>query len=273
MDFAALFQALDAYTHLTAFLLGMPRLFAIVTVAPFLGAAVVTGQVRFVLVLALYLPLHPVVTAGLEPELTLSPALTLSAGGRLALLLCKEALLGLLLGFLAGIVFWAVQSAGFFMDNQRGATMAESADILSGDQSSPLGQLLFQSLTYLLYATGAFVTFVTVVYMSYEIWPVMRPLPSVHLTLPLFFAGKVGWLMAHMLLLAGPIAVACLLTDISLGLVNRFASQLNVYVLAMPIKCALAAFLLCSYFGLLLSHAPELFDEIRRSILILPNIL
>ena len=37
-------------------------------------------------------------------------------------------------------------------------------------------------------------------------------------------------------------------------------SQLNVYVLAMPIKCGIAAFLLCFYFGLLLSHAPELFD-------------
>ena len=90
---------------------------------------------------------------------------------------------------------------------------------------------------------------------------------------PLYFAEKVGWLMGHMLLLAGPISVACLLTDISLGLVNRFASQLNVYVLAMPIKSGLAAFLLCFYFGLLLSRAPELFDFIRESILTLPNVL
>ena len=111
-------------------------------------------------------------------------------------------------------------------------------------------------------------------YASYEIWPAAHPLP-VRLTpaAPLYFAGKVGWLLGHMLLFAGPVAAACLLTDISLGLVNRFASQLNVYVLAMPIKSGLAAFLLCFYFGLLLSHAPELFQFARESILTLPNLL
>ena len=53
MDITALFQTLDGYRHLTAVLLGMPRLFTIALVAPFFGASVVTGQVRLVLVLAL----------------------------------------------------------------------------------------------------------------------------------------------------------------------------------------------------------------------------
>lgn len=274
MDITGLFQALDLYRHLTAILIGMPRLFTLVLVAPFFGAAVVTGQIRLTLVLALYLPLHPMVLDSLAPEAGLSAAMTLEAGGKLALLLCKETLLGLMLGFLAGIAFWTVQSAGFFIDNQRGASMAEGADILSGDQSSPMGQLLFQSMTYLFYASGAFLAFVGVIYASYELWPAARPLPAEFtMALPLYFAGKVGWLMGHMLLLAGPISVACLLTDISLGLVNRFASQLNVYVLAMPIKSGLAAFLLCFYFGLLLSRAPELFAFMRESILTLPNLL
>ncbi|WP_443827060.1 EscT/YscT/HrcT family type III secretion system export apparatus protein, partial [Desulfovibrio sp.] len=245
MDFSQFLQELGVYGHLTALLLGMPRLFALVTVAPFLGSAVVTSQIRLLLVLALYLPLHPVIVSHLTDEITLSAALSLAVGGKLALLLLKEAVLGLMIGFLAGIVFWTVQSAGFFMDNQRGASMAEGTDILSGDQSSPLGQLLFQSLVYIFYTSGA----------------------------PLYFAEKVGWLMGHMLLLAGPIAAACLLTDVALGLINRFASQLNVYVLAMPIKCGIAAFLLCFYFGLLLSHAPELFDFTRESILKLNNLL
>lgn len=274
MDMAGLFQALDVYGQLTAVVLGMPRLFTLVLVAPFFGASVVTGQIRLILVLALYLPLHPVVMDSLSPELRLSAVFSLEQTGRLVLMLCKETLIGLMLGFLAGIAFWAVQSAGFFMDNQRGASMAEGADILSGDQTSPLGQLLFQSLTYLFYTSGAFLAFIGVVYASYEFWPAGRPLPAnFSLALPLYFAGKVGWLLAHMLLLAGPIAAACLLTDISLGLVNRFASQLNVYVLAMPIKSGMAAFLLCFYFGLLLSRAPELFGFIRQSILTLPNLM
>ena len=146
MDIAGLFQALDIYRHLTAILLGMPRLFTLALVAPFFGASVVTGQIRLILVLALYLPLHPMVTASLLPEASLSAALSLETGGRLVLLLCKETLLGLILGFLAGIVFWAVQSAGFFIDNQRWASMAEGADILSGDQSSLIPRAKFAAI-------------------------------------------------------------------------------------------------------------------------------
>ena len=188
MDFSQFLQELGVYGHLTALLLGMPRLFALVTVTPFLGSAVVTGQIRLLLVLALYLPLHPVIVSHLTDEITLSAALSLAVGGKLALLLLKEAVLGLMIGFLAGIVFWTVQSAGFFMDNQRGASMAEGTDILSGDQSSPLGQLLFQSLVYIFYTSGAFLAFVGLVYASYGIWPVTQLLPlDVPQGAPLYF--------------------------------------------------------------------------------------
>ena len=72
-----------------------------------------------------------------------------------------------------------------------------------------------------------------------------------------------SWLLLMMLLLSGPIVVACLLTDVSLGLINRFASQLNVYVLAMPIKSGVAAFLMLFYFMMLLSNETGLFDGVK----------
>ena len=80
MDFSQFLQELGVYGHLTALLLGTPRLFALVTVAPFLGSAVVMGQIRLLLVLALYLPLHPVIVSHLTDEITLSAALSLAVG-------------------------------------------------------------------------------------------------------------------------------------------------------------------------------------------------
>lgn len=172
----------------------------------------------------------------------------------------------MLLGYLSGMLFWTIQCAGFFIDNQRGASMAEGADPLSGEQTSPLGSFFFQSAVYLFFSTGAFLALLGVVYASYEIWPVTQLIPlsvfkDIHL--PLFFAGRVSWLLLMMLLLSGPIVVACLLTDVSLGLINRFASQLNVYVLAMPIKSGVAAFLMLFYFMMLLSNATGLFDGVK----------
>ena len=104
-------------------------------------------------------------------------------------------------------------------------------------------------------STGAFLAQLGVVYASYEIWPVTQLIPlSVFkdINLPLFFAGRVSWLLLMMLLLSGPIVVACLLTDVSLGLINRFASQLNVYVLAMPIKSGVAGFMNVFYLKIML---------------------
>ena len=164
---------------------------------------------------------------------------------------------------------WTIQCAGFFIDNQRGASMADGADPLSGEQTSPLGSFFFQSAVYLFFSTGAFLTLLGVVYASYEIWPVTRLIPLNvfrDIDVPLFFAGRVGWLMLMMLLLSGPIVVACLLADVSLGLINRFASQLNVYVLAMPIKSGVAAFLMLFYFMMLLSNAAGLFDGIKQDV-------
>ncbi len=76
----------------------------------------------------------------------------------------------------------------------------------------------------------------------------------------LFFGELVAVLAVNMVLISAPVVLACLFTDVALGLVNRFASQLNVYVLAMPIKSALSSFLLIFYFAVLMTDAPERFS-------------
>ena len=250
------------YGKLLALLVGMPRLFMLVQVAPFMGGNILTGQLRTTVVFACYLILHPAIVASLPETQGLSPSTFALYGA----ILVKETLIGMLLGYLSGMLFWTIQCAGFFIDNQRGASMAEGADPLSGEQTSPLGSFFFQSAVYLFFSTGAFLALLGVVYASYEIWPVTQLIPlSVFkdINLPLFFAGRVSWLLLMMLLLSGPIVVACLLTDVSLGLINRFASQLNVYVLAMPIKSGVAAFLMLFYFMMLLSNATGLFDGVK----------
>ena len=243
-------RELQIYQHLMAFALGSPRLFTMCIVAPFFGTAVVSGQIRTALVFALYLVLHPMMQAQM-PEFPASMA----DAAFLALLLAKEILLGFLIGWLASIPFWAAQSGGFFIDNQRGASMAEGADALTGEQTSPMGILFLQTLIYVFFVSGGFVAFMSLVYTSYVVWPVTSLLPPLSQATALLFASETDWLMAHMLLLAGPIVVACLLIDISLGLMNRFASQLNVYVLAMPIKSGVAALILLVYVGQLSSNA------------------
>ncbi|MBR5883236.1 MAG: type III secretion system export apparatus subunit SctT [Mailhella sp.] len=257
VEFLGEFSAIE---HLQAFLLGSARLLMIMNIAPFFAGTQITGQLRFVIMLALYFVLHPMIVGQLPPWRGLELISCVILGG----LLIKEILLGLLLGLLAGMMFWTIQCAGFFIDNQRGAGMAQDTDAITGEQSSPTATFLFQSAVYVFFSTGAFFSFLGVIYGSYELWPVWEAIPGELLrrpTLSLFFAGKVGKLALDMMLLSGPIIVACLLTDISLGLINRFASQLNVYVLAMPVKSGLASFLLIFYFALLMNGTLSMFES------------
>ncbi len=265
MDYQALISDLHLYQHLLALLIGMPRLFMLVQIAPFMAGTILTGQLRVTIVFACYLVLHPAIFSSL-PDF---PGAGIGPVSYYAVIILKETLIGLLLGYLAGLLFWAIQCAGFFIDNQRGATMASEVDPLSGEETSPLGSFFFQSAVYLFFSSGAFMAMLGVVYASYEIWPVTTLIPLSSFTsinIPLFFAGRVGWLMLMMVLLSGPIVVACLLTDVSLGLINRFASQLNVYILAMPIKSGVAMFLLLFYFILLMSNAFDMFNDLHLNI-------
>ena len=64
---SALFNELHVFENLLALLVGMPRLFMLVQVAPFMGGNILTGQLRMTVVFACYHVLHPAIVAGL-PE-------------------------------------------------------------------------------------------------------------------------------------------------------------------------------------------------------------
>jgi type III secretion protein T len=255
MDLTAWFTE-SGLKGLGAFLaVATPRLLAALTVNPIFGGGAVSGQTRFAVVGALTLIpapfLWPEVLAILAGEASWPVYLALVA---------KETLLGLLIGWVSGIVFWAVQSAGFLMDNQRGASMATGPNPLSSDETSPMGSMLFQGVVAVFFLTGGFLSFIRLIWASYSVWPLASFWPEFGSPAgALFFVALVDWLSLQTLLLAGPVVAACLLTDVSLGLVNRFASQLNVYVLAMPIKSGLASFILVSYYVALLNLSPGLF--------------
>ncbi len=246
--------------HFAAFILGSARLMTFALAAPALGNAALEMTARSALVLALYLVIHP---AMLE-AVSASGLLPLDAAGwvRFAGLLAKEIFIGFALGWVSGLVFWAFEGAGIFIDNQRGASTASESNPFTGAQSTPTGSFLFQSTTYAFFASGAFVAMLALIYSTYEWWPAAEFLPAALFQkegAALFFGERVAALAADIILISAPIVLACLFTDAALGLINRFASQLNVYVLAMPIKCGIASFLLLIYFAMLMTDAPQRF--------------
>lgn len=56
-------------------------------------------------------------------------------------------------------------------------------------------------------------------------------------------------------LLSAPIVVIMFLAEFALAMVSRFAPQVQVFILAMPIKSAIAMLILLFYMPIMFSHA------------------
>lgn len=212
-----------------------PRMLAAFSVVPVLGGQSVQGIVKNSLVLSFALIMYPVVAPTLPADLS-----TLTILGIMA----KEIAIGILFGFLAAIVFWAAESIGFVIDNQRGTTMASVVDPLSGSQTSPLGSLFQQAVIVLFFTSGGFLFLLGSLYESYRIWPVFSFMPRLEPAFALFFLQQVDQLMAIVVVLAAPVVIAVFVAEYGLGLINRFAPALNVFFLSMPIKSGVALFVI-----------------------------
>lgn len=242
-------------TPFFVFLLSLARIMAIFRTAPFLGGNAVAGNVRNTVAITIVFLVYPIVQAQAPETIVMSP--------HLGMLMAKEVLIGVIIGFLLGLLFWVAESTGFLIDNQRGAAMASSVDPLSSNQSSPLGSVFFQAVVMLFFLSGAFVSFLGFLMQSYSVWPVFSFIPNLESTaLSDFIVSQVNVLATAVVVLAGPILILCFFSDFGLGLINRFAPQLNVFFLAMPVKSALAMFFLIIYTRVLMRIFKERIDSI-----------
>jgi type III secretion protein T len=231
----------------------LPRLLATFMIMPVFTKQVLPGLVRNGVVSSLALFVYPIAAVHAPSE-----AFTLIDG---FVILIKEVVIGLFIGYSAAAMFWAIESTGFFIDNQRGATMASSIDPLTGSQTSPLGIFLMQALTVVFFVSGGFLLFLGALYQSYQWWPIFSFFPALTLDVVPYLLGTLDRLMGLAVLLAAPMIITMFMAEFSLGLISRFAPQLNVFFLAMPVKSAVGLFILILAIGLMLGYFG---DELRK---------
>jgi type III secretion protein T len=230
--------------------MGMPRIVALFTLIPFLHKRMLGGaMMRNGICACLMLFLYPMLAehAPLEP---------LSIY-RIAVIVLKEVFIGALLGFCITIPFWALESAGFFIDNQRGASMASALNPLSGAETSPMGVLFSQAFTAIFMVSGLFLLLLQSLFFSYDIWPVFSYYPRLNPEAAMFFLNQFDLIIGLAMWLSAPVIISMFITEFGIALISRSAPQLNVFILAMPIKSGVAAAILVIYISTILTLAKE----------------
>ncbi|MEI2384478.1 type III secretion system export apparatus subunit SctT [Breoghania sp. JC706] len=230
-----------------ALLISLPRLYAFIASAQILNASAVPKLARNATILSLALPVIPANLAHV-PEI----------GHDLptfALFFAKEYVVGFVFGYMIGWLFWTVTSVGDLIDNQRGAAIASSIDPLQGHQTSPLGNLFSQAFVTYFFSVGGILTVIGILYQSFLLWPVTKTIPLISADFPVLVLDVLDLGVRTMFIMAAPVVAIMFLSEFALALVSRFAPQIQVFILAMPIKSAIALFILIFYVGMLLPHA------------------
>ncbi|RKD24208.1 flagellar biosynthetic protein FliR [Ammoniphilus oxalaticus] len=174
------------------------------------------------------------------------------------LLLLKEVIVGLCLGFTASLILYAVQVAGIFIDMQIGFTIANVMDPQTGVQTPITGRLKYVFAILLLLSLNGHHLLIRGIFTSFE-WI------AVDAWIPALGNGHVSALLAEALshmfqaafLISIPIAGTLFLVDVALGIVAKTVPQMNVFVVGLPLKMLVN-------FMLLLFALPALFFAFRK---------
>ncbi|MBC8129611.1 MAG: type III secretion system export apparatus subunit SctT [Rhizobiaceae bacterium] len=235
--------------ELIALLLTLPRIYAFLLTSQLFAPSSVPRLSRTAAILSLSVIAVPINLVHVDSFDRTVPSY--------ALYFLKEFAIGFVLGYIVGWVFWAVQSAGAFIDNQRGAAIAASIDPLQGHETSPIGMLFSQAFLTYIFTTGAFLPIIGLLYQSYVLWPATSGVPIFSDVFPVLVLGIADNALRIVVVIAGPIVAVMFLAEFALAMVSRFAPQVQVFILAMPIKSGLAIFILIFYFSRLLPFAAD----------------
>lgn len=166
--------------------------------------------------------------------------------GTLALVttLAKECMIGLLLGYAVSIVFWTAEGVGVLIDNQAGYNNVQQTNPLSGEQSTPVGNMLSQLAISCFYMLGGLMAFAGLMFESFKWWPLGAMLPGWSQLLERFVAAQTAGLTATVVTIASPVVMVLLLIDLGIGLIAKTADKLEPNNLGQPIKGAVALLML-----------------------------
>ena len=156
----------------------------------------------------------------------------------------KEAFIGIAIGVFFGVYLWAFEAAGVLIDTQIGSSMAMIFDPLSGHEVTLFGEFFSLWINFLFLAVGGLLLLVGAVLQSYAVFPISMPLADLTAASLALFESEFSRFVTFTLMIASPIIIVIFAIDLAMGLINRYAQQLNVLFLSMSLKSLAALIVL-----------------------------
>ncbi|MFN7095254.1 MAG: EscT/YscT/HrcT family type III secretion system export apparatus protein, partial [Burkholderiales bacterium] len=211
------------------------RIYASMLICPLFNKAYFTNVLRGALSLVLALLMLPMFS-----QVTLDVGLWAYSA-----VLIKEFVYGVILSYILGLPFWLIAGVGNIIDLQRGEQLGAVINRTTSTPASSLSKLLLQAFIAYFAVTNGLLFFFNLVFKSFKLLPLGSGFLMAH-SMDVYidtFVSYVYWVV----ILAAPLMILMLLLDLTLGMIGSLIPQLNVTVLSIPLKSALAILLLIFY--------------------------
>ncbi len=213
-----------------AFLMVTCRVIGLLSSMPLIGERSVPWQLKVGLSLILGLLLMPIArTVG---ELPSESFVGLGLG------LMRELMVGLFIGFVARMFFGAFQFAVNAIDFQSGLSFIQIISPGTGANMSVLAQLLNTLMLLLFLEMNGHHLLLIGLGRSLEIVPLGTATASSEMAASL--VRMFSMFVSISFQIALPVIVVLLLIDVAMGIIGRVVPQLNVFMVALPVKIMIA---------------------------------
>ncbi|MCB1941494.1 MAG: flagellar biosynthetic protein FliR [Candidatus Accumulibacter sp.] len=220
--------AAEINAWVVAFFFPLARILAVLVSAPPFSNPALPVRVRLILGLAIALAIAPILPA--------MPAVDPASAAGL-LILAQQMIIGLAMGFAVRLVLAAVDLAGTMIGLQMGLGFAVSYDPQSAGQTPVIAEFIGLLSLLVFMAINGHLMVVATLTRSFTAIPIGAPLPGPGSWWNVAAAGAT--VFSSGLLLALPILVTLLVTNLALAILSRAAPQLNLIVIGFPLTITL----------------------------------
>lgn len=239
-----------AITQVISYGLVLARVSGLFLLAPVFSARAVPAQARLAVALGLALAITPL--AQRDQEITADL-------GQAALLVIKEALVGIGFAFTAGAIVAAVQFGAGLIDTLIGFSYASIVDPFSSIQGGVLGQLYSLFVAVVLVVTGGLQFMVAGLAGTYQVIPLTAS-PSFASFAQLALDGFARIFVLGLEVTA-PVIVALVVVDAAMALVARAAPQLNVFAVGLPAKILVGVAVVAASMPFVATHVSDALES------------
>jgi flagellar biosynthesis protein FliR len=227
-----MYDFLDKILLLTpGYLLIMIRLTGMMVTFPVFSNQIISMRVRSLLVIVITFLISPLIAESMPPFLSVW-SLMVAVG--------SEFFLGAIIGFGSRVIFESFTFAGLLVSRQMGLMLANVMDPSSSEQRPLLSQFWFLVMTTIFLVLNGHHIFIETMVHNFQLIPLRGGHFPPEMGKVLVLSGSTMFTLGMQY--AAPGVVLLLLTDAAIGLMAKMMPQMNIFIVALPLKIGVGLF-------------------------------